>query len=224
MFLFLGCGGNGNNYLSEEQCQRSCRRHLAPEPTLNTIDTEGDKCSLPIDAGPCRAFKPRFAFNSQLGKCERFMYGGCQGNENNFRSPRECSTACPNTDQPRKITLPIFVDEPRQCEFNGRKFNMGDIVRFANGGCDTCTCSSPPALTCVTEKCPNIQTYGLFSDCQPLKPPGSCCVRSYHCPVDQCEPFCAEPNILLPPDAGTCRIYKDRCGCTRGYICIKEDQ
>ena len=87
------------------------------------------------------------------------MYGGCRGNENNFKTRRECAEACsnPSENNPRKITLPILVDELPKCEFNGRQFNIGDVLRFAgNDGCDTCTCSSPPALTCATEKCPTI--------------------------------------------------------------------
>ena len=86
------------------------------------------------------------------------MYGGCRGNENNFKTRRQCADACSNSEEnPRKITLPILIDELPKCEFNGRQFNVGDVLRFAgNNGCDTCTCSSPPALTCTTEKCPTI--------------------------------------------------------------------
>lgn len=53
-------------------------------------------CSLPKDVGPCRAGKPRFFYNTATKQCERFMYGGCQGNENNFETIDACKAACSN--------------------------------------------------------------------------------------------------------------------------------
>merc|ERR1712136_262823 len=49
-------------------------------------------CSLPRVVGPCRASFPRFFYNSSSGKCERFTYGGCQGNAINFNTIEECHT------------------------------------------------------------------------------------------------------------------------------------
>ena len=45
-------------------------------------------------AGPCEAFFPRFYYNKETGICERFIYGGCLGNKNNFRTVLECQKTC----------------------------------------------------------------------------------------------------------------------------------
>jgi hypothetical protein len=54
----------------------------------------GDVCKLPKEAGPCEAEIPRWWFNSATDKCEPFVYGGCQGNANNFESAQACVQAC----------------------------------------------------------------------------------------------------------------------------------
>lgn len=40
------------------------------------------------------AYFPRWYFNSKLNKCITFIYGGCQGNGNNFMSKEECEKTC----------------------------------------------------------------------------------------------------------------------------------
>lgn len=37
---------------------------------------------------------PRFYFNTDSNKCEHFIYGGCDANENNFNTEDECKAAC----------------------------------------------------------------------------------------------------------------------------------
>uniref|UniRef100_A0A8C4VWV5 BPTI/Kunitz inhibitor domain-containing protein n=1 Tax=Gopherus evgoodei TaxID=1825980 RepID=A0A8C4VWV5_9SAUR len=53
-------------------------------------------CQLPLspDIGPCKAWGPRFFYNSSSQHCELFIYGGCQGNLNNFAEEVECLQAC----------------------------------------------------------------------------------------------------------------------------------
>lgn len=52
------------------------------------------RCALPIKTGPCRAYFPRYAFDTSVGRCVQFIYGGCQGNSNNFESYEECRDSC----------------------------------------------------------------------------------------------------------------------------------
>ncbi|KAK6733333.1 hypothetical protein RB195_017218 [Necator americanus] len=52
------------------------------------------ECGQPIDKGGCRAIHERWAYDPQTNKCVEFIYGGCRGNENNFRSRRECNLKC----------------------------------------------------------------------------------------------------------------------------------
>ena len=44
--------------------------------------------------GPCKAAMKRWFYNLKTGQCEQFIYGGCQGNENNFETEKECVTTC----------------------------------------------------------------------------------------------------------------------------------
>lgn len=66
-------------------------------------------CSQPVEVGPCRAYVsrvrtrsgththaqiPRFFYNRTSSECEPFVYGGCQGNENNFGTHQQCMGNC----------------------------------------------------------------------------------------------------------------------------------
>eukprot|EP00051_Salpingoeca_urceolata_P032471 m.15872 g.15872 ORF g.15872 m.15872 type:complete len:931 (-) comp5112_c0_seq1:281-3073(-) len=80
-FVYGGCRGNGNNFVTEQECRAACV-------------SQGPVCSLSVEPGPCRASFRRFAFDSSTGTCQLFIYGGCQGNANNFNSKPECEEAC----------------------------------------------------------------------------------------------------------------------------------
>ncbi|XP_053908848.1 kunitz-type protease inhibitor 2 [Cuculus canorus] len=51
-------------------------------------------CSLPRASGDCRAWIPRWWFNASSGVCQSFVYGGCDGNANNFNTEQECRERC----------------------------------------------------------------------------------------------------------------------------------
>jgi len=52
------------------------------------------ECNLPKAVGMCRAAFSRFYYNSATKNCEAFMYGGCDGNGNNFATKVKCEEAC----------------------------------------------------------------------------------------------------------------------------------
>lgn len=58
------------------------------------ITIGANPCVLPKDVGPCRAAMPRYYYDALSGQCEQFLYGGCQGNDNNFETMTECETEC----------------------------------------------------------------------------------------------------------------------------------
>ncbi|KAL3986271.1 Kunitz/Bovine pancreatic trypsin inhibitor domain family protein [Acanthocheilonema viteae] len=179
-FTYGGCGGNGNNFGSMDQCKKACVRaqpdvsvqcpvvdislcvepcilfsnrrgchectcpvaHSATEnglvesstfsPTVSdtsstdepkALETEqfmknkvekkhestphpkkisqinaatelGEKCSQPMDVGPCKNFIERWFFDMDSGLCQSFQYGGCAGNRNHFFSKHECEIHC----------------------------------------------------------------------------------------------------------------------------------
>ncbi|CAB1452852.1 unnamed protein product [Pleuronectes platessa] len=73
-------------------------------------------CTLEGETGPCRASMPRWHFDMSLGKCVRFIYGGCAGNRNNFDSEEYCMAVCkrltvPPTPQPTD-DVDIYFETP----------------------------------------------------------------------------------------------------------------
>ncbi|XP_065339291.1 tissue factor pathway inhibitor-like [Cloeon dipterum] len=64
--------------------------------STNTVVENGPdpSCKQPIEKGPCYAAFPRFAYDPLKGGCFAFLYGGCGGNENNFRTHDECLKNC----------------------------------------------------------------------------------------------------------------------------------
>merc|ERR1711872_1070846 len=85
-----------------------------------------DVCTEPKGVtGQCEAVIPMWTYDKFSRKCEKFIYGGCQGNGNRFQSkaeceekcdasqggncgPKECNFSCPNKDQCRR-TCACFV-------------------------------------------------------------------------------------------------------------------
>ncbi|XP_041970064.1 papilin-like isoform X2 [Aricia agestis] len=80
-FDYGGCGGNQNNFPTLEYCQHYC----------NAIT---DICQLPMSAGPCSEEHERWFYDADNDRCSRFVYGGCEGNDNRFNSREECENRC----------------------------------------------------------------------------------------------------------------------------------
>lgn len=47
-------------------------------------------CTLPPETGMCRAHFERWYYDPRKSACDKFIYGGCGGNENNFHTKLEC--------------------------------------------------------------------------------------------------------------------------------------
>ncbi|XP_046373055.1 actinia tenebrosa protease inhibitors-like [Haliotis rufescens] len=78
VFIYGGCGGNCNNFINITQCEETCN----------------DVCNLRPETGPCRARVRRFAFDPATQSCRKFIYGGCGGNPNNFKTINACRRKC----------------------------------------------------------------------------------------------------------------------------------
>ncbi|GFN85881.1 kunitz-type protease inhibitor 3 [Plakobranchus ocellatus] len=51
-------------------------------------------CSLPIRVGPCRDNLTRYYFDWETATCRTFVFGGCDGNANNFPTLADCNASC----------------------------------------------------------------------------------------------------------------------------------
>ncbi|XP_056150754.1 kunitz-type protease inhibitor 1-like isoform X2 [Lampris incognitus] len=70
-------------------------------------------CVVPRKVGVCRGAFPRWFFNTASASCEKFMFGGCKGNSNNYLSRGECADACEGVtaSSERRITLPAQAEQ-----------------------------------------------------------------------------------------------------------------
>ncbi|KAM9587618.1 kunitz-type protease inhibitor 2 [Morphnus guianensis] len=99
-FVFGGCKGNANNFLTERECQESCVLGGVPKkPEHRAEQTKADStydayCTVPRVTGPCRASFLRWYYSPANRTCRQFIYGGCQGNKNNYQHEEECLKRC----------------------------------------------------------------------------------------------------------------------------------
>ncbi|XP_009993531.1 PREDICTED: tissue factor pathway inhibitor [Chaetura pelagica] len=109
MFEYGGCHGNENNFLTLEECQKKCVVTELPQKMMLTkIKKEKPNfCFSEKDPGICRGYFSRYFYNKETKICEVFKYGGCLGNQNNFRTLEECQTTCQDSSN----LLPIIPAE-----------------------------------------------------------------------------------------------------------------
>lgn len=53
-------------------------------------------CGKEPESGLCRAMHRRWYHDASTGECKQFIYGGCDGNENQFKTKKECEDFCKN--------------------------------------------------------------------------------------------------------------------------------
>ncbi|KRY08194.1 Mitochondrial inner membrane protein OXA1L, partial [Trichinella patagoniensis] len=108
-FLYGGCQGNVNNFISRIECERRCRK-------FSSYSQAGDNCLLDVNPGLCKNVQLRWYFNKKKGTCESFIYGGCGGNGNNFQTEEECQNQCLNTNLCHgKVDGYYIYDESNPC-------------------------------------------------------------------------------------------------------------
>ncbi|UJR09900.1 hypothetical protein I4U23_014122 [Adineta vaga] len=66
-----------------------CGGSLRPKRSLSACHEEHKV------KGPCRSGMRRFSYNKETKSCEQFVYGGCKGTRNNFKTKQQClSSTC----------------------------------------------------------------------------------------------------------------------------------
>ena len=163
-FYYSGCRGGENMFNDLRECVRTCvpaaamtRRggaKLAVVESSSHATVGSSPCLLPLAVGPCRALKPRWWYNAEAGDCEQFVFGGCQGNANNFATEAACQEACSSSGS---SIPPLFI------ESSGPHINIGNIVMTlpervgpapskpggALGGGTTFSCPGCPAAVAI---------------------------------------------------------------------------
>nr|XP_045610870.1 papilin-like [Procambarus clarkii] len=147
-FLYGGCDGNENRFLSRQDCENKCGEAL-------------DVCQLPLVIGPCSGSFRQYYYDSSSDECYEFDYGGCQGNKNRFDSARLCQQRCkktmavltttpsytypeqdgtepeePESDLPESCTQPMDIGHCRASIPNWYfDPDQGRCIGFSYGGC-----------------------------------------------------------------------------------------
>ncbi|XP_022833039.1 kunitz-type serine protease inhibitor A-like [Spodoptera litura] len=88
-FFWGGCQGNGNNFVSEEECKETCYLSTNMKATHTPYF-----CQLAFDYGTCFGQYNRWTWDHVAGHCRRRLYSGCGGNQNNFETKSECMANC----------------------------------------------------------------------------------------------------------------------------------
>ena len=57
-------------------------------------NTRPQRCLLPMNAGNCFNAQRAWYFDPRTGQCREFIFTGCGGNENRFRTSGECRQTC----------------------------------------------------------------------------------------------------------------------------------
>ncbi|XP_007428164.1 papilin isoform X1 [Python bivittatus] len=104
------------------------------------------QCLLPSAHGPCTDWTTRWYFVSSVGKCNRFWYGSCHGNKNNFASEEECMKTCHGSMGRSHVSLHHHVAIPNvhsssqlqegNIEEKPQQFGRTISHRTGNGGYD----------------------------------------------------------------------------------------
>ena len=68
-----------------------------------------DRCILQPETGLCRARIPSYFYNTISGNCEQFIYGGCDGNDNRFKTAAACAQHCYYNGKSRISNLYVII-------------------------------------------------------------------------------------------------------------------
>ena len=69
-----------------------------------------EMCMQAKEIGPCDNHLERYYFDTSMGKCIKFDFGGCFGNDNNFESIDECESTCHMLIESAVIATPMMIN------------------------------------------------------------------------------------------------------------------
>lgn len=98
-FMYTGCEGNENNFVTEAECEDSC---------FHVQHT----CTLPPLPGRCHENMTKWYYDTTTRRCQEFAFSGCSGNRNNFYNESECNAFCGQAETPEiqiAVRYSIFI-------------------------------------------------------------------------------------------------------------------
>ncbi|XP_048510814.1 papilin isoform X3 [Athalia rosae] len=176
-FWYGGCEGNENRFKSQEECKQVC------------VEPKGrDACFLPKISGPCEGYHPTWYYDSERKQCGQFIYSGCNGNANKFKTIEECEELCVLPDEIDGCEQP---KESGPCEGNFTRwyFNKESsrCEEFNYGGCKSNKNNFPTEISCQQQCLPP----GRSRDsCSLQKEEGTCTEKYARWSFDQSENRC----------------------------------
>lgn len=183
--------------------------------------TNNHVCLLPKEVGPCKAALARFFFNSQSGSCEEFNYGGCDGNENNFKTLEECQAACPCNHGPLIGGEHDTKIKPENPTVNEVTTNDVIVVDEENQQSSTDPCFLHPDMgNCFgmffyyyfdypTGQCRQFLYGGCGGNANRFETLEECEKKCRH-HQEHTKPFDAKTSCHLPPQMGDCKAFFER--------------
>ncbi|XP_022252622.1 papilin-like [Limulus polyphemus] len=228
-FIYGGCEGNSNRFSDRRECELRCVKKPTEEKHATTkpvIKGNADVCSLSVDPGTCSQSLPRWFFDPKSQQCLPFVYSGCKGNKNRFKSYEFCMKFCTestpvlvNDNEQDMIHTSVLPYEPTcpssncgqlQCTFGIDEYKDQQ-------GCTFCRCYNPCQLhnceegeRCVVRVNDNKDDEArIEATCQKQIKPGQC---------PSSESFMA--NETLEIRRRTCRHYcRDDADCLGSNKC-----
>ncbi|XP_019848705.1 PREDICTED: LOW QUALITY PROTEIN: uncharacterized protein LOC105316719 [Amphimedon queenslandica] len=191
------CEGYDNPLCEIDSCSLCNVKHF---DGLRDVTNQCGICDLPKESGPCFAYFERWYYNERSGLCEKFIYGGCRGNNNNFMTLSNCLQTCAEGDK----TCPGGVNN-EECY---------------SDPCLTSHCPNYEDAVCIPNHCGECSAHFynssghdvtmMCNDCPPEKP-------AVRCFINECDHKTC-PN--LPPTE--CQL--DVCGSCKAHYYLNDTE
>lgn len=119
-------------YLVGPEIQAKCNIPMEQEvsckgpPCALDVAEAKEACMEEVRVGPCRGAFPRWYFDAAKRMCVPFIYGGCRGNRNNFKTIENCLGTCGII---KEMLDASFAESPLSESLNTIKQTEEDLLR-----------------------------------------------------------------------------------------------
>ncbi|XP_070600356.1 tissue factor pathway inhibitor 2-like [Erythrolamprus reginae] len=174
--------------------------------------SRNSNCELPPEKGPGNKLELRWFYNSKSRRCERFFYGGCNGNANNFKDINECDRCCVDPDN--RGYCPLMIPPPTNKDLCFKSCTRDKECSNGVSASGQKCCPFGDTKICVEAVeehpgvCPKRVEEFTFAPCNQT------CAGDHDCPLTEkccftgcsrgCLPSVRNDRCQLPRDHGSC--------------------